>query len=44
MLPESARQLLTGYVDGELSNRQRKLAQRLLAHSSEARSWLQGMQ
>jgi hypothetical protein len=44
MLPDSARQLLTGYVDGELSNRQRKLAQRLLAHSSEARSWLQGMQ
>jgi anti-sigma factor RsiW len=44
MLSDPLRQLLSAYVDGELSNRQRKAVQRLLRRSAEARTLLRGMQ
>lgn len=44
MLRESYRQLLTAYVDGEVSNRQRRLVARLLHRSAEARELLQKLQ
>ena len=44
MLPERYRELLTGYVDGELSARQRRHALRLLRRSAEARRLLQRLQ
>src|SRR5262245_14754185 len=37
MLPDQDRQLLTAYVDGELSSRQRRHVERLLRRSGEAR-------
>ena len=40
MLPEQDRELLTSYVDGELSTRQRKTVLRLLRRSAEARELL----
>jgi hypothetical protein len=40
MLSDRICQLLTGFVDGELSNRQRKAVQRLLRRSPEARTLL----
>jgi anti-sigma factor RsiW len=44
MLPERITQLLTSYIDGELSTRQRKAVTRLLRKSPEARKLLQEMQ
>jgi hypothetical protein len=44
MLPERYRQLLTAYVDGELSARQRRHVERLLLRSPEARRLLEGLQ
>ncbi len=44
MLPERYRELLTAYVDGELSARQRRHVQRLLHRSVEARRLLQRLQ
>jgi hypothetical protein len=44
MLPDHHRQLLTAFVDGELSGRQRRQAQRLLRRSAEARKLLRGLQ
>src|SRR5437016_3994573 len=44
MLPESTCQLLTAYVDGEVSARQRKVVARLLRRSSEARELLRQLQ
>src|SRR5262245_28805226 len=44
MLPESDRELLTAYVDGELSTRQRKAALRLLRRSPAARQLLRDLQ
>jgi hypothetical protein len=44
MLADEAIQLLTGYVDGELSSRQRKSVLRLLHESSEARDLLLQLQ
>ncbi len=44
MLSDPLRQLLTAYVDGELSNRQRKAVQRLLRRSPEARVLLRRLQ
>ena len=44
MLPERYRQLLTAYVDGELSARQRRLLQKVLRRSPEARKLLKQMQ
>jgi hypothetical protein len=44
MLSERCLELLTAYVDGELTRRQRKAALRLLHRSSEARSILQDFQ
>lgn len=44
MLPESDRELLTAYVDGELSARQRKAALRLLRRSEAARQLLRDLQ
>jgi hypothetical protein len=44
MLTDQVRELLTGYVDGELSNRQRRLAERLLRRSPEARALLTQLQ
>src|SRR2546430_2493824 len=44
MLPERGRELLTAYVDGELSARQRRHVLRLLRHSAEARRLLQRLQ
>ncbi len=44
MLPERCRELLTAYVDGELSARQRRHALRLLRRSAEARRLLQRLQ
>jgi hypothetical protein len=44
MLSDSLRQLLTAYVDGELSNRQRRAVQRLLRRSAEARTLLRKLQ
>ncbi len=44
MLPERYRELLTAYVDGALSARQRRHALRLLRRSPEARRLLQRLQ
>src|SRR5437870_4024271 len=44
MLSDQLLQLLTAFVDGELSQRQRKSAVRLLEKSSEARAILKQMQ
>src|SRR5262245_16452658 len=44
MLADSDRELLTAYVDGELSARQRKAVQRLLQRSPDARALLQELQ
>src|SRR5205814_1260964 len=44
MLPDQLRQLLTAYVDGELSNRQRKAVERLLRRSPAARTLLRQLQ
>jgi hypothetical protein len=44
MLPEPCRQLLTAYVDGELSARQRRLVLRLLRRSGDARHYLSRLQ
>ncbi len=44
MLTEHDRELLSAYVDGELSNRQRRAALRLLRRSAEARKLLQRLQ
>jgi hypothetical protein len=44
MLPEPYRELLTAYVDGELSARQRRSAQKLLQRSPEARALLLRLQ
>jgi negative regulator of sigma E activity len=44
MLSEQFRQLLTAYVDGELSNRQTRAVQRLLRRSGEARALLRKLQ
>src|SRR5260370_11149966 len=44
MLADDAIQLLTGFVDGELSSRQHKAALRLLHDSSEARELLLQLQ
>jgi hypothetical protein len=41
MLPDRQRQLLTAFVDGELSSRQRRCVARLLGRSEEARQLLQ---
>lgn len=44
MLPEQAIELLTAFVDGELSQRQHKAVMRLLQKSSEARALLKELQ
>lgn len=44
MLPDRLSQLLTSYIDGELSARQRKTVQRLLRRSAEARAMLEQLQ
>jgi hypothetical protein len=44
MLSDRCYQLLTAYVDGELSARQRKLVARLLRRSAEARALLRQLQ
>jgi len=44
MLPERITQLLTAYIDGELSTRQRKHVTKLLRKSREARKLLKEMQ
>src|SRR5262245_29890311 len=44
MLPERYSQLLTAFVDGELSQRQRKAVLRLLRRSAEARALLRQLQ
>ena len=44
MLPEGLRELLTAYVDGELSARRRRHVLRLLRRSPEARRLLQRLQ
>jgi hypothetical protein len=44
MLPDRYLQLLTAYVDGELSPRQRRLVQRLLRRSGTARKLLEQLQ
>lgn len=44
MLPERERELLTAYIDGELSNRQRRTLTKLLRRSPEARKLLKEMQ
>ncbi len=44
MLSDRMRQLLTAYVDGELSARQREAATRLLEQSAEARVFVQHLQ
>lgn len=44
MLNERVTQLLTAYIDGELSSRQRRAVSRLLRKSPEARNLLQKMQ
>src|SRR5208337_2279246 len=43
MLPERTTQLLTAYIDGELSARQRKQVTRMLQKSAEARRLLKKM-
>src|SRR5262245_36999568 len=44
MLDDKLRQLLTAYVDGELSGRQRRAVQKLLRRSVEARDLLRKLQ
>src|SRR5437764_14265134 len=44
MLPERFRQLLTAYVDGEVSKRQHKAVLRLLRRAPEARTVLRQLQ
>jgi anti-sigma factor RsiW len=44
MLPERVTQLLTAYIDGELSGRKRRAVDRLLRKSTEARNLLNKMQ
>jgi hypothetical protein len=44
MLSDQLQQLLTAYVDGELTNRQRKAVMRLLRRSPEARNQLRKLQ
>jgi hypothetical protein len=44
MLPDRYRELLTAYVDGELTARQRRHAERLLRQSGEARELLRRLQ
>jgi hypothetical protein len=44
MLSDQEMQLLTAFVDGELTQRQRKVAMRLLEKSSEARALLKQLQ
>jgi anti-sigma factor RsiW len=44
MLPERVTQLLTAYIDGELSGRRRRAVDRLLRKSPEARNLLNKMQ
>src|SRR5580698_4865688 len=44
MLSDEITQLLTAYVDGELSQRQRKTVMRILHKSSEARELLRQLQ
>src|ERR1041384_3644971 len=44
MLSEEMIQLLTAFVDGELSQRQRDAVMRLLEHSAEARELLRQLQ
>ncbi len=44
MLPDRYRELLTAYVDGELTPRQRRHAERLLRQSEEARELLRRLQ
>src|SRR5437879_440778 len=44
MLPDQVTELLTAFVDGELGQRQRKAALRLLQRSSEARELLRELQ
>jgi hypothetical protein len=44
MLPDQVTELLAAFVDGELSQRQRKTALRLLQRSSEARELLRQLQ
>ncbi len=44
MLPDRYQQLLTAFVDGELSGHRRRQVARLLAHSAEARQFLQRLQ
>ena len=44
MLPDHYRELLTAYVDGELTSRQRKAVSRLLHRSDEARKLLEQLQ
>ena len=44
MLPDRYRELLTAYVDGELTTRQRKAVSRLLHRSEEARQLLEQLQ
>ena len=44
MLPDRYRQLLTAYVDGELSSRQRRHVVRLLKRSGDARALLRSLQ
>lgn len=44
MLSERCRELLTAYVDGETSSRQRRALQKLLRRSPEARKLLKEMQ
>jgi len=44
MLNDRVTQLLTAYIDGELSSRQRRAVTRLLRKSPEARNLLQEMQ
>src|SRR3954452_1708102 len=44
MLAEYDKELLTAYVDGEMTRRQRKAVLRLLHQSSEARAFLRDLQ
>jgi hypothetical protein len=44
MVPERLSQLLTAYIDGELSSRRRRAVQRLLRKSPEARRLLERLQ
>src|SRR5688572_12997640 len=44
MLADKYQQLLTAYVDGEISSRQRRMVQKLLRKSPEARKMLRLLQ